>query len=487
MASSRKKQDELNLKTLRELAALPQNKFCFDCGQRGPTYVNVTVGSFVCTKCSGILRGITPPHRVKSISMATFTPEEIDTIRNKGNDHCRNVWLGLYEGTPRVFSDEQQVRDFMLEKYERKRYYIEVTMTKPEVQDTRPWTTASVNGTGKLPINGTKNGLNKNPSNAIGTNGMTNGMTRSRPEVKNLNHQNGLNNNLGNSFAVDFDNADIFSNTSSPSSTGSQNGFADFEHNQVYNANSSSSTNNAKEGEFSIFDLHFSSLGPTLNQVPLFPKCTPSNRWSMPPQSNLNAWPTQPTPVNVQNGTSGGATLASSTPPAAQDKYAALKDLDNEMKQQQHQDMWSTSNTGSTGSLYSSSTPNTGSLYGSPSPQGSIFGSPSQDSQVPNPFGNGNPASSWTNNGFTTSNGFSGASNGFNNNLNGMNGTSGGGSQTGYANPFREQLNKGNGLFNGFQPVFPSNTLTTGSTWGGNPFKQMGAVTTSTNPNNPFL
>ncbi|XP_066262207.1 arf-GAP domain and FG repeat-containing protein 1-like isoform X3 [Euwallacea similis] len=458
MASSRKKQDELNLKTLRELVALPQNKFCFDCGQRGPTYVNITVGSFVCTKCSGILRGITPPHRVKSISMATFTPEEIDTIRNKGNDHCRNVWLGLYEGTPRVFSDEQQVRDFMLEKYEKKRYYIEVTMTKPEVPDTRPWTTPSVNGTSKLPINGTKNGLNKNLSNTIGTNGMT----RSRPEVKNLNHQNGLNNNLGNSFAVDFDNADIFSNTSSPSSTGSQNGFADFEHNQVYNANSSSSTNNG-----------------------------------MPPQSNLNAWATQQMPVNLQNGTPGGATLANSTPPAAQDKYAALKDLDNEMKQQQHQDMWSTSNTGSTGSLYSSSTPNTGSLYGSPSPQGSIFGSPSQgqfmtafsnlqDSQMPNPFGNSNSASSWTNNGFT-SNGFPGACNGFNNNLNGMNGTNGGGSQTGYANPFREQLNKANGLFNGFQPVFPSNTLTTGSTWGGNPFKQMGAVTTSANPNNPFL
>ncbi|KAF7272874.1 hypothetical protein GWI33_014353 [Rhynchophorus ferrugineus] len=53
--ASRKKQDESNMKTLRELGALPQNKFCFDCGQRGPTYVNVTIGSFVCTKCSGIL------------------------------------------------------------------------------------------------------------------------------------------------------------------------------------------------------------------------------------------------------------------------------------------------------------------------------------------------------------------------------------------------------------------------------------------------
>ena len=33
----------------------PENKKCFDCDQRGPTYVNITVGSFVCTKCSGML------------------------------------------------------------------------------------------------------------------------------------------------------------------------------------------------------------------------------------------------------------------------------------------------------------------------------------------------------------------------------------------------------------------------------------------------
>lgn len=66
-------------------------------------------------------RGITPPHRVKSISMAAFTAEEIDTIRNKGNDYCQKVWLGLYEGTPPPLSDATRVRDFMIEKYERKR------------------------------------------------------------------------------------------------------------------------------------------------------------------------------------------------------------------------------------------------------------------------------------------------------------------------------------------------------------------------------
>lgn len=31
-------------------------------------------------------RGLTPPHRVKSISMASFTPEEIEFLKNHGNE-----------------------------------------------------------------------------------------------------------------------------------------------------------------------------------------------------------------------------------------------------------------------------------------------------------------------------------------------------------------------------------------------------------------
>ncbi|XP_012549979.2 arf-GAP domain and FG repeat-containing protein 1 isoform X2 [Bombyx mori] len=125
MAANRRKQDDKNLEILRELISLNGNKYCLDCNQRGPTYVNTTIGSFVCSKCSGMLRGLTPPHRVKSISMATFTPEEIEFIKSRGNDYCRLVWLGLYDGESINFTDEQSVRDFMLDKYEKKRYYLD--------------------------------------------------------------------------------------------------------------------------------------------------------------------------------------------------------------------------------------------------------------------------------------------------------------------------------------------------------------------------
>lgn len=58
MAAVRKKQDDKYLEALRELITKGGgggNRQCFDCGQKGPTYVNMTIGSFVCTRCSGVL------------------------------------------------------------------------------------------------------------------------------------------------------------------------------------------------------------------------------------------------------------------------------------------------------------------------------------------------------------------------------------------------------------------------------------------------
>ena len=55
VSNARRKQDERHMRELRALAALDDNRVCFDCHQRGPTYVNMTVGAFVCTSCSGLL------------------------------------------------------------------------------------------------------------------------------------------------------------------------------------------------------------------------------------------------------------------------------------------------------------------------------------------------------------------------------------------------------------------------------------------------
>ncbi|XP_036392101.1 arf-GAP domain and FG repeat-containing protein 1a isoform X7 [Megalops cyprinoides] len=126
-ASAKRKQEEKHLKMLREMTSLPPNRKCFDCDQRGPTYANMTVGSFVCTTCSGILRGLNPPHRVKSISMTTFTQQEIEFLQKHGNEVCKQIWLGLYDDRTSAipdFREPQKVKEFLQEKYEKKRWFV---------------------------------------------------------------------------------------------------------------------------------------------------------------------------------------------------------------------------------------------------------------------------------------------------------------------------------------------------------------------------
>ncbi|XP_077468079.1 arf-GAP domain and FG repeat-containing protein 1a isoform X2 [Stigmatopora argus] len=133
-ASAKRKQEEKHLKMLREMTSLPANRKCFDCDQRGPTYANMTVGSFVCTSCSGLLRGLNPPHRVKSISMTTFSHQEIEFLQTHGNELCHQTWLGLHDdktSTAPDFRESQKLKEFLQEKYEKKRWYVRSDQTKP--------------------------------------------------------------------------------------------------------------------------------------------------------------------------------------------------------------------------------------------------------------------------------------------------------------------------------------------------------------------
>lgn len=74
-------------------------------------------------------RGITPPHRIKSISMSSFANEEVEFVRQRGNAYCAKVWLGLYDkgsssSSSRMTSDlgnEESIRDLIIQKYEKKR------------------------------------------------------------------------------------------------------------------------------------------------------------------------------------------------------------------------------------------------------------------------------------------------------------------------------------------------------------------------------
>ncbi|XP_037642457.1 arf-GAP domain and FG repeat-containing protein 1b isoform X3 [Sebastes umbrosus] len=152
--SAKRKQEETHLKMLREMTSLPANRKCFDCDQRGPTYVNMTVGSFVCTTCSGILRGLNPPHRVKSISMTTFTHQEIEFLQKHSNEVCKHIWLGLYDDRTLVvpdFREPQKVKEFLQEKYEKKRWYVPPDQARAVASVQASVSGSSASSTGSTP------------------------------------------------------------------------------------------------------------------------------------------------------------------------------------------------------------------------------------------------------------------------------------------------------------------------------------------------
>ncbi|XP_044076308.1 arf-GAP domain and FG repeat-containing protein 1b isoform X2 [Siniperca chuatsi] len=152
--SAKRKQEETHLKMLREMTSRPANRKCFDCDQRGPTYVNMTVGSFVCTTCSGILRGLNPPHRVKSISMTTFTHQEIEFLQKHSNEVCKHIWLGLYDDRTLVvpdFREPQKVKEFLQEKYEKKRWYVPPDQARAVVSVQASVSGSSASSTGSTP------------------------------------------------------------------------------------------------------------------------------------------------------------------------------------------------------------------------------------------------------------------------------------------------------------------------------------------------
>ncbi|XP_076176703.1 arf GTPase activating protein drongo isoform X2 [Ptiloglossa arizonensis] len=281
MASAKRKQDEKNLKILRELVSQPGNKECFDCHQRGPTYVNMTIGSFVCTSCSGMLRGLTPPHRVKSISMATFTQEEIDFIRERGNEYCRRIWLGLMNPNSSQTldtKDEQKMKDLMSAKYELKRYYLDPSMANQKSQ------LSIQTNIPRVPHSGTS--------------------TLSPISAQKTNNSESVNsNNFSTDFVADFSKVpDPFITTTMPTNKHSQPivpqpFFANFDNNPIFN--SSKNTNVESSSPFN------QTTGNSINT-------TNANGAYMPP---------------------------------SEDRYAALKDLDSLMKQTQLKDDTTTLNT----------------------------------------------------------------------------------------------------------------------------------------------
>ncbi|XP_023651803.1 arf-GAP domain and FG repeat-containing protein 1a isoform X9 [Paramormyrops kingsleyae] len=331
-ASAKRKQEEKHLKMLREMTSLPPNRKCFDCDQRGPTYANMTVGSFVCTSCSGILRGLNPPHRVKSISMTTFTQQEIEFLQKHGNEVCKQIWLGLYDDRTSAvpdFREPQKVKEFLQEKYEKKRWFVPPEQAKVVASVHASISGSSASSTSSTPeVRPLKSLLGESaPTLHLNKTTPSQSPVVSRAQAQQMGQQFqekkfDLLSDLG---------GDIFA--ASTSQTAGSANFANFAH---FNSHPAQNTANA---DFANFDA-FGQAGATA-QFPSAPQAAfqPSHTGSSSGLANASFANFENFPKSCsadfgsfsssQSNSAGGPKAAVDSTSVPADRYTALADLNN--------------------------------------------------------------------------------------------------------------------------------------------------------------
>src|SRR6185312_12897446 len=82
-------------KGIAELRKKPYIKECFDCGDKGPSYVCLNEGVFVCNACSEHHRHLS--HRSVGVSMTTFKAGDLENLTRNGNKNAKKIWMAGYK------------------------------------------------------------------------------------------------------------------------------------------------------------------------------------------------------------------------------------------------------------------------------------------------------------------------------------------------------------------------------------------------------
>lgn len=127
MAGEKKQNPEDILKKLRKIE---ENKKCVNCGEEaklGHTNVCLPYGSFVCHNCKSAHQSFS--HRIKSITMSTWTLKEAKSLMEKnggGNVNCAKKWLGkgdVEKYRPKPGDSLEKFKNFVRLAYEEKMFY----------------------------------------------------------------------------------------------------------------------------------------------------------------------------------------------------------------------------------------------------------------------------------------------------------------------------------------------------------------------------
>ncbi|KAL5997734.1 hypothetical protein ACLOJK_008664 [Asimina triloba] len=109
LMSSRKKEDEKNEKIIRGLLKVQENRRCINC--KSLVYFPALSREFT--------------HRVKSVSMAKFTSEEVGALKAGGNERAKEIYFKEFDPRRHFIPDScniERLRDFIRHVYVERRY-----------------------------------------------------------------------------------------------------------------------------------------------------------------------------------------------------------------------------------------------------------------------------------------------------------------------------------------------------------------------------
>ncbi|XP_056292116.1 stromal membrane-associated protein 1-like [Pseudoliparis swirei] len=131
--SEREKAQKLNEQhqvILSKLLREADNKHCADCEAKGPRWASWNLGVFMCIRCAGIHRNLgVHISRVKSVNLDQWTPEQIQSMVDMGNNRAKRLYEDHLPESFRRPQTDQAVEVFIRDKYERKKYYNKEALT----------------------------------------------------------------------------------------------------------------------------------------------------------------------------------------------------------------------------------------------------------------------------------------------------------------------------------------------------------------------